>query len=118
MKYFGPCDWAPEGCENVLTPDGAVCSYCDEAIREGDYGVVASVVENMKVAVGGQLAVELCYFAEHQECMLRQVVGSVGHQKHLCSCDGGPGLMDDPPGMTLREAARAALRLFRAHHCN
>jgi hypothetical protein len=46
----------------------------------------------------------------HRECLLRSVVGSVGHQLGRCSCYGGDE--DDPPGMTPREAARAAVELF------
>jgi hypothetical protein len=46
----------------------------------------------------------------HRECLVRMVVGSVGHQLRRCSCFGGGE--EDPPGMTPREAARAALELF------
>ena len=38
------------------------------------------------------------------------VVGSVGHQLGRCSCFGGDE--DDPPGMTVREAALAAVDLY------
>jgi len=49
----------------------------------------------------------------HYECQLRGIVGSVGHQRGLCSCRGGPGTMDDPPGVSKREAARAAVAEWR-----
>lgn len=42
----------------------------------------------------------------HRECLLRGVIGSVGHQEGKCSCYGGTE--EDPPGMTKREAATAA----------
>ena len=51
----------------------------------------------------------------HSDCMIRQVVGSVGHQKHLCACYGGTG-PGDPEGMSVREAARAAAEYFRSSH--
>lgn len=43
----------------------------------------------------------------HHECSFRQIGGSVGHIRRKCSCYGGNE--DDPPGMTIREAARASL---------
>lgn len=49
----------------------------------------------------------------HYECGARAAIGSVGHQLGTCSCYGGTE--DDPPGMTRREAARAALALSLAH---
>jgi hypothetical protein len=47
----------------------------------------------------------------HYECGLRCALGSVGHQRRRCSCYGGDE--EDPPGMTRREAARAAAKLAR-----
>lgn len=44
--------------------------------------------------------------AMHGECLLYTLVGSVGHQKGTCPCRGGTE--EDPPGLTLRQAARAA----------
>jgi hypothetical protein len=46
----------------------------------------------------------------HAECLMRQIVGSVGHQMRRCHCYGGSE--GDPPGMTRREAAKAAAELF------
>lgn len=45
----------------------------------------------------------------HFECGFRAIHGSVGHQRGLCTCRGGPGTMEDPPGLSKREAARAAI---------
>lgn len=42
----------------------------------------------------------------HHECITRVTLGSVGHQRQRCPCYGG--CEEDPPGMTVREAARAA----------
>jgi hypothetical protein len=47
----------------------------------------------------------------HDECRVRAIAGSVGHQAHRCSCFGGQE--GDPFGATKREAARAAAELFR-----
>lgn len=48
----------------------------------------------------------------HYECGLRSAVGSVGHQTRRCSCYGGTE--EDPPGLTRREAARAAMTFFES----
>lgn len=45
----------------------------------------------------------------HYECAVRTAVGSIGHQLHKCSCYGGTE--EDPPDMTKRQAAKAALEL-------
>jgi len=44
----------------------------------------------------------------HRECLMRNILGSVGHQRGECSCCGGEG-PGDPPDMTKREAAKAAV---------
>lgn len=46
----------------------------------------------------------------HRACLLRCVVGSVGHLRKRCSCYGGDE--DDPPGLTSRQAALAAEKLY------
>jgi hypothetical protein len=46
----------------------------------------------------------------HRECLMRGIVGSVGHQLGRCRCFGGTE--DDPPGMTPREAARASMEMY------
>jgi hypothetical protein len=48
--------------------------------------------------------------AYHRECHLRQVTGSVGHQLRQCSCYGGD--REDPPELSVRDAARAAVALW------
>lgn len=42
----------------------------------------------------------------HIECLTRITAGSVGHQMGVCACYGGD--MDDPSGMSVRQAAKAA----------
>ncbi len=50
----------------------------------------------------------------HAECFLRMIVGSVGHQLRRCLCYGGHD--EDPPGLTRRQGAMAAARLYCAEH--
>ena len=61
---------------------------------------------SMLVGQGG--AREIFY---HRECILRLVFGSVGHALGMCSCPGAKGVMDDPPWLSKRDAARAAYAL-------
>lgn len=77
------------------------CPYCDEPI--GPFELTDTVNDFEKGPVRW-----------HWECAARMVVGSVGHQKRKCGCYGGAE--DDPPNMTKRQAAGAALRYF--HNMN
>ncbi|MEI6196534.1 MAG: helix-turn-helix domain-containing protein [Verrucomicrobiota bacterium] len=45
---------------------------------------------------------------------MRSIAGSVGHQNQRCSCFGGTE--DDPPGLTVRQAAQAALDRYHELH--
>lgn len=70
------------------------CKWCDEPILAG---------EAAETVYGGTAQM-------HLECVVRSILGSVGHQKQACACYGGTE--DDPPGLSTREAAKAAY----AHH--
>jgi hypothetical protein len=70
------------------------CQYCEEPIGEG---------EPFEMVNGGAAAL-------HRDCMIRMVVGSVGHQRRQCSCFGGT--QEDPVGASRREAAKAAAREY------
>jgi len=50
----------------------------------------------------------------HYFCIVRMVVGSVGHQLQRCSCYGGDA--SDPPRLSRREAALAACYLNIGRH--
>jgi hypothetical protein len=92
-RYFGPeCSRKPDE-EQVPAPVGQPCSWCEEPIGPLDMGTINFI---------GQ--------ATHYECQMRSLGGSVGHQLGKCSCFGGNE--EDPPGMTRREAAIAALRMM------
>lgn len=92
-KFFGHPRLKREGEETIATPVGSICTFCTEPVKEGDMG---TVYDNGGVA--------------HYECSLRGVAGSVGHQLGRCSCYGGTE--EDPPGLTYRQAAIAAARIF------
>lgn len=95
--FFGPSLMRKEWEVQVDPPIGAVCIDCSELVDEGDIGTInpfGNVVQ-------------------HYECTMRHVVGSVGHQKGKCSCFGGTE--EDPPGMTRRQAAKAALEYWNTH---
>jgi hypothetical protein len=74
-----------------------VCMWCGERILAGEE----------RAPLGGTW---------HRDCAIRMILGSVGHLEGRCSCfrrnesncddDDPPG---DPPGMSRREAARAAV---------
>lgn len=93
-EYFGPPQYRKAWETQIATPLDARCLYCGEGFADGDMGTVSD----------GR--------ASHYECAMRGVVGSVGHQLKKCSCYGGTE--EDPPGMTYREAARAAVALYEA----
>lgn len=81
----------------ALAKDGKLlCEWCDEPVTPAELKCSATVNRS------GQ--------AVHDACGLRGVIGSVGHQMRRCSCYGGTE--EDPPGMTRREAARAAAEYF------
>jgi len=100
VKYFGMVELEDEIL--IATPIGELCAYCGEAIESGDPGCTIPHVDEHGTT-------ERPY---HQECHIRMVVGSLGHLKKRCSCYGGTE--HDPPGMTPRQAARAAWVYFQA----
>lgn len=97
--YFGPARLRKDWEIQVPTPVGRQCLHCQETIVEGDIGTIN---------YGGQIM--------HYECGMRGVVGSVGHLMGKCSCFGGDE--EDPPGMTVREAAQAACILWERRQFN
>lgn len=49
----------------------------------------------------------------HPECLIRAVIGSLEHQRGVCSCYGGTER--DPPELTVRQAAKLAADNFHEH---
>lgn len=89
VKFFGA---AHPRLEKADTPVGSNCHHCEEAIVDGDRGYIDSSSNPF-----------------HEECFMRLLFGSVGHQQKRCSCFGGTE--EDPAGMTIRQAAKAAMDL-------
>jgi len=50
-----------------------------------------------------------CNVPMHQECAFRSIVGSAAHIEHRCMCYRKGSDEHDPPNMTKRQAARAAV---------
>ena len=128
MEWFGP-SWGGHLCdpaEHTDTPVGEDCLACDEPIEDGDQGILApcleaprgtteelerligQAVENLVNKIGGAALNVLDTRPIHYECHMRQVLGGVNHQDGNCYCQGGT-MEPDPPGLSAREAARAAL---------
>lgn len=104
-RFFGEKWDAPMAdppAEQVPTPVGQKCLWCDEPIVEGDRGILTGVVQMRNgVTVGNTEPV-------HMECQLRQVVGGLAHLQQRCLCCSGDG-GDPEEGMTRRDGARASL---------
>lgn len=93
-----------------INPEGPHrCSFCEEMIDAKDdvepFGM--GVVMNQKTQQMQPVAIWM-----HHACKFRVQVGSVGHLTGKCHCPGSTGEMDDPPNMTPRAAAEAALALY------
>jgi hypothetical protein len=100
MTWFGTPwdDPLNEECERQETPTGEACLWCEEPIESWSSGVVSMVVEFGRPPRRRP---------QHLECYVRQEFGSVGHQMGRCLCCGGSE--EDPPGLSTRDAARAAV---------
>ena len=95
MSWFGT-PWNARvciDCPQTETPVGTQCQYCEEPIQMGERGVVYA---------NGPV--------NHIECFMRSLFGSVAHQNKTCACFIPGSTEADPPGLSLREAAREALR--------
>jgi len=80
-----------------------MCIHCGETIEAGDdYQVVPQYPS-------GEHGSETRY---HRDCFLRSIIGSVAHLQGRCSCFVVGSVEGDPPELTRREAASAAVRLF------
>jgi hypothetical protein len=85
--------------ESIPVPVGELCFHCEEVIAEGERGFSSMYM--------GERGSRRIYF--HRDCFLRGISGSVAHIQHKCSCYVPGASEGDPPGMTKREAARAAV---------
>jgi hypothetical protein len=96
MEWFGNSPWSPfsDFGERVPIPVGKECVHCGELIGPADSGYYQAEGD----------------YTFHEACFLRGIIGSVGHQNGTCPCHGGTA--EDPPGLSRREAALAALLLY------
>jgi hypothetical protein len=108
VKWFGK-SWGAECCtpeDHVPVPVGEPCENCGEAIEDGDQGFSTAVIGT---PLDVQQTVKTIHY--HHDCFLVQVVGTLGHQAGRCSCYGGTE--SNPPELTRREAATAAVRAYQ-----
>jgi len=77
--------------------DSGVCPWCNEPVLPPDR---AFHYANGPVA--------------HWPCALRQVIGSVAHLERRCACYVDGATEGDPPHLSTRDAALAALKLWEA----
>ncbi len=75
--------------------DAPICGFCGESIPRRDL---------VPIVAGTPL---------HRECQFRLVVGSVAHIQRRCGCYVAGSTESDPPHMTPRQAATAAMALYR-----
>lgn len=102
MKWFGH-SWGAPVCDadsHTVTPVGAMCTgWCLEDVEANDQGFILPAWSGSEPSI-----------VYHKNCFLRTVLGSVAHQQGSCSCHGGTD--NDPPGMSKRQAADAAVEAF------
>ena len=72
------------------------CSWCEEPVLPGESNPNLIYMQDV-----------------HRECAIRMVCGSVAHLEGRCGCHNPESEEADPPGMTRRQAAQAAERIFR-----
>lgn len=105
-QWFGR-SWGAPICEAenyAETPVGEPCLRCREVILPGDSGMITLFMR----ADGSSLQ------PQHLACFMRGIVGGLNHLRGCCTCCGGTE-EPDPPGMTTREAAEAALQYWQAN---
>lgn len=120
MRWFGEKPWS-RACEDeprAETPIGATCMWCDEPIEPDADGVLMPTVTGLFDPATRSFTPQPAQEKPmHAECFLRQLGGSVLHQRGLCGCGGNPArptpeLEADLAKMTKREEAIFACELF------
>lgn len=95
-EYYGLMARLRLAWETAAVFERKTCPGCDELVMPWDQIRKVPHMSESGLSTG----------TWHRECLIRGVVGSVGHQSGKCSCYGG--IEEDPPGMSKREAAIAA----------
>jgi hypothetical protein len=101
IKAFGPTKHPDPEMPNTPIPVGTPCAWCEELFTAEDCGFTLPFFGGQ-----GHLRTELPF---HSSCHLRQVLGSLAHVRRECSCYVPGSTCTDPPGMSRREAACAAV---------
>jgi len=103
IRWFGPEPFA-RMCEpqNRSCTPTAPCAWCEQFFGEDDSGLLMPCLTR-----DGAI-----YMPWHQDCFLRTISGSVAHQEQRCSCFGGTE-PDEDPGLSKREQAEQAVKLWR-----
>lgn len=115
MRWFGlgpPFSYACIDTPHAATPTDASCAWCEEPIASSDYGYLIPHVDGVHNPDAPTSEIDVRELAYHGECWQRQLIGSVGHIEQRCSCYGGTE--EDPPGLSKRDAATAAVKAFAA----
>src|SRR5689334_5673646 len=99
--FFGERWDAPmlDDANEIPTPVGKQCGYCEEVIVEGDSGLLQTFVD-LNSATQNPV---------HIECLLVAILGDVFHHHRQCSCYGGSGHDDRPH----RERGRALVAVLK-----
>jgi hypothetical protein len=105
----------------VEAPVGQICGWCSEAFVADDLGVALPHVGELpgrnsapaEVFLSENTTPKSAEISYHRECFMRQVVGSVAHQRKTCTCFGGTEA-EDPAELTPRQEAAAAVALFKS----
>lgn len=92
MKWFGK-KWPSLICKSFEQTDipNKLCAWCGEEFLGDDSGLLLD-----------------CGTPYHKVCFMREVVGSIEHQKKLCSCYGGK----EQHSGTSKAEAQAAVDYF------
>jgi len=112
VQWFGlkPFGAVCEEDNHAVTPVGGTCNWCDETIEASDSGMLTPHMALLAPEVEGDFTLEACYLPYHQECMMRQVLGSYAHIRGKCSCFSEEPEPDS--GMSKREEARKVYELW------
>ena len=101
MMWFGKAHGAAYEADtpHAPTPADVPCGRCGESIEEHDDGMLMLHADEHGIA----------HRAYHYACHMRGIIGGLNHLAGRCVCCGGTE-PPDPPTMTKRQAASAAVR--------
>lgn len=104
MMWFGKAHGSAYEADtpHAPTPVDAPCGRCGERIEAQDDGMLVLHVDDSGTT----------HRPYHYECHMRGVIGGLNHIMGQCICCGGSE-PTDPPEMTKREAAHAAVQAWR-----